>query len=217
MARSRNRSRRPSRRRMRKKVSVLTRDKIDYVDYKDVNLLRRFISDRAKIRTRKITGNNEQQQRAVALAIKNAREMALLPYENRVTSQRRLLDSDRFGMGAPEGADGGDMAAREPAVGESAADPATGSVADPAATPAPTAAASDAGEVSAASDAGVASAAPDAAAAAGDTPLGAAPAASNEGSSSNTAPADAAPAASDVAASGAADPDAVPDNQEVQP
>ena len=120
MAKSRNRSRRPSRRRMRKKVSVLTRDKIDYVDYKDINLLRRFISDRAKIRTRKITGNNEQQQRAVALAIKNAREMALLPYENRVTSQRRLLDGDRFAMGSSAGTGDGDATA-EPAVGGSAA------------------------------------------------------------------------------------------------
>lgn len=86
------------RRRMRKKVSVLTKEKIEYVDYKDVNLLRRFISDRAKIRARRITGNNEQQQRAVALAIKNAREMALLPYENRVTSQRRILESGQFGI-----------------------------------------------------------------------------------------------------------------------
>ncbi len=83
---------------MRKKVSVLTKEKIEYVDYKDVNLLRRFISDRAKIRARRITGNNEQQQRAVALAIKNAREMALLPYENRVTSQRRILESGQFGI-----------------------------------------------------------------------------------------------------------------------
>lgn len=99
MARPQNRGRRMGgRRRMRKKVSVLTKEKIEYVDYKDVNLLKRFISDRAKIRARRITGNNEQQQRAVALAIKNAREMALLPYENRVTSQRRILESGQFGM-----------------------------------------------------------------------------------------------------------------------
>mgnify|MGYP006164914849 CR=1 FL=1 len=51
-----------------------------FVDYKDVNLLRRFMSDRAKIRARRVTGNDQQQQRAVAIAIKNAREMALLPY-----------------------------------------------------------------------------------------------------------------------------------------
>ncbi len=98
MARPQNRSRRlGGRRRQRKKISVLTKDKVEYVDYKDVNLLRRFISDRAKIRARRVTGNNEQQQRAVALAIKNAREMALLPYENRITTQRRSLEGGRFG------------------------------------------------------------------------------------------------------------------------
>ena len=51
-----------------------------FVDYKDVNLLRKFISDRGKIRSRRVTGLTMQQQRAVAKAIKNAREMALLPY-----------------------------------------------------------------------------------------------------------------------------------------
>ena len=53
-----------------------------------MNLLRRFISDRAKVRARRVTGNNVQQQREVARAIKNAREMALIPYSNRVTTQR---------------------------------------------------------------------------------------------------------------------------------
>jgi len=72
----------------KKKVSVLTQEKIEYVDYKDVNLLRRFMSDRAKIRARRVTGNDTQQQREIARAIKNAREMALVPYTNRVTSQR---------------------------------------------------------------------------------------------------------------------------------
>ena len=91
MARPQRRARRFDSRR-RRKVSILTKEKIDYVDYKDVTLLRRFISDRAKIRPRRVTGNNEQQQRAVALAIKNAREMALLPYENRITTQRRSSD-----------------------------------------------------------------------------------------------------------------------------
>lgn len=74
--------------RAKKKISVLTSERVDYVDYKDVNLLRRFMSDRAKIRARRVTGNDQQQQRAVAMAIKNAREMALLPYANRVTTQR---------------------------------------------------------------------------------------------------------------------------------
>lgn len=75
-------------RRAKKKISVLSQEGIDYVDWKDVNLLRRFMSDRAKIRARRVTGNNAQQQKAIAEAIKNAREMALLPYANRITTQR---------------------------------------------------------------------------------------------------------------------------------
>ena len=75
-------------RRSKKKISILTQEKIEYVDWKDVNLLRRFMSDRAKIRARRVTGNDAQQQAEVARAIKNAREMALLPYTNRVTTQR---------------------------------------------------------------------------------------------------------------------------------
>jgi small subunit ribosomal protein S18 len=50
------------------------------VDYKDVALLRTFISDRGKIRARRVTGLTPHQQRAVTRAVKNAREMALLPY-----------------------------------------------------------------------------------------------------------------------------------------
>lgn len=95
MARPQRRARRFDSRR-RRKVSILTKEKVDYVDYKDVTLLRRFISDRAKIRPRRVSGNNEQQQRAVALAIKNAREMALLPYENRITTQRRSPDRRNY-------------------------------------------------------------------------------------------------------------------------
>ena len=75
-------------RRSKKKVSVLNAERVEYVDYKDVNLLRRFMSDRAKIRARRVTGNDSQQQREIARAIKNAREMALLPYATKVTSQR---------------------------------------------------------------------------------------------------------------------------------
>ncbi len=75
-------------RRVKKKISVLAAERVEYVDYKDVNLLRRFMSDRAKIRARRVSGNDSQQQREVARAIKNAREMALLPYTSRVTTQR---------------------------------------------------------------------------------------------------------------------------------
>ena len=53
---------------------------ITYIDYKDINLLRKYISDRGKIRARRVTGNCTRHQRDVAGAVKNAREMALLPY-----------------------------------------------------------------------------------------------------------------------------------------
>ena len=72
----------------KKKTSVLVTDKVDYVDYKDVNLLSRFVSDRSKIRNRRVTGNTVQQQRDIAQAIKNSREMALLPYTKRVSNTR---------------------------------------------------------------------------------------------------------------------------------
>jgi len=72
----------------KKKTSVLVTDKVEYVDYKDVNLLARFVSDRSKIRNRRVTGNTVQQQRDIANAIKNSREMALLPYTKRVSNTR---------------------------------------------------------------------------------------------------------------------------------
>ncbi|MFD5751518.1 30S ribosomal protein S18 [Streptomyces sp. NPDC127033] len=53
---------------------------ITYIDYKDTDLLRKFISDRGKIRSRRVTRVTAQQQRRLAAAVKNAREMALLPY-----------------------------------------------------------------------------------------------------------------------------------------
>ncbi len=93
-------------RRSKKKISLLSQEKVEYVDYKDVNLLRRFMSDRAKIRARRVTGNDAQQQREVARAIKNAREMALLPYTNRVTTQRGGGRGDRErdrGLPRPDG------------------------------------------------------------------------------------------------------------------
>ena len=72
----------------KKKVSVLVSERVEDVAWNDVNLLRRFVSDRAKIRARRVSGNDTQQQREIAKAIKNAREMALLPYTSRVTTQR---------------------------------------------------------------------------------------------------------------------------------
>jgi small subunit ribosomal protein S18 len=70
----------PPVRKPKKKQNPLTAAKIDYIDYKDTTLLRKFISDRGKIRARRVTGVSAQQQREIAKAIKNAREMALLPY-----------------------------------------------------------------------------------------------------------------------------------------
>ena len=76
-------------RKIKKKGNVLAAEKIEYIDYKDVNLLQRFMSDRSKIRGQKINGLTVQQQRELVTAIKNAREMALLPYTKRVASVGR--------------------------------------------------------------------------------------------------------------------------------
>src|SRR3546814_7531458 len=84
-------------RRAKKKISLLVTERVEYVDWKDVNLLRRFMSDRAKIRARRVTGNNVQQQAEIARAIKNAREMALLPYASRVTQTRGPKRGDEIG------------------------------------------------------------------------------------------------------------------------
>ena len=81
-------------RRVKKKVSFLTSEKIEYVDWKNDRLLRKFMSERAKIRARRVTGNSTQQQKLVADAIKLAREMALVPYANRVTTQRQNKDRE---------------------------------------------------------------------------------------------------------------------------
>ena len=75
-------------RKFKKKTSVLVIEKVEYIDYKDVDLLQRFMSDRAKIKNRRVAGNTLQQQREVANAVKVAREMALLPYAKRVASPR---------------------------------------------------------------------------------------------------------------------------------
>lgn len=62
------------------KACAFCKDGVKAIDYKDTNLLRKFISDRGKIRARRVTGNCTQHQRDIAMAVKNAREMALLPY-----------------------------------------------------------------------------------------------------------------------------------------
>ena len=91
----------------RRKVSPLTATGATYVDYKDVELLRSFVSERAKIRAQRVSGNNRQQQREVARAIKTAREMALLEYARRPMTQRRgdKRRGQRPGDGQRPGAD----------------------------------------------------------------------------------------------------------------
>lgn len=75
-------------RRVKKKPCALCRDKIEWVDYKDVPMLRKYMSDRGKIRSRRVTGNCAQHQRALANAIKTARELVLLPYTQRTVTER---------------------------------------------------------------------------------------------------------------------------------
>jgi small subunit ribosomal protein S18 len=77
---SRRRRSESTNRRTKKKVCQFCTEKGTVVDYKDTALLRKFMSDRAKIRARRVTGNCPRHQREVAVAIRNAREMALLPY-----------------------------------------------------------------------------------------------------------------------------------------
>ena len=67
----------------RPKKNALKAEGIETVDYKNYDLLRKFISERGKIRSRRVTGLTPQQQRQVATAVKNAREMALLPFHSR--------------------------------------------------------------------------------------------------------------------------------------
>ena len=67
--------------RSRKKVCYFVKNKITYIDYKDVELLKRYVSINGKITPRRVTGTCAKDQRMLAIAIKRARQMALLPYE----------------------------------------------------------------------------------------------------------------------------------------
>jgi small subunit ribosomal protein S18 len=99
---SRPRAKDANPRKYKKKTSPILIEKVEYVDYKNVDLLQRFMSDRAKIRNRRVSGNDVQQQRDVANAIKIAREMGLLPYAKRVASSSRQRGSrDGEGRGRP--------------------------------------------------------------------------------------------------------------------
>jgi small subunit ribosomal protein S18 len=82
------RNAREANRKFKKKANPLAIEKVVFIDYKDVSLLQRFMTDRSKIRGQRMSGTNVQQQRELATAIKNAREMALLPYTKRTVSTR---------------------------------------------------------------------------------------------------------------------------------
>jgi small subunit ribosomal protein S18 len=120
---------RDTNRRGKPKICVFCRDHVTWVDYKDVNVLRRFISDRAKIKARRTTGTCTQHQREVAVAIKTARELALLPYTQRTVSDKAGRDGrgGGGGRGGPRGPRPSGDAPREEAV---AAAPDAGSTVD---------------------------------------------------------------------------------------
>ena len=65
---------------LKKKVCAFCKEKNTQIDYKDTTLLRKYVSDRGKIRARRVTGNCVQHQRDIAVAVKDSREVALLPY-----------------------------------------------------------------------------------------------------------------------------------------
>ena len=95
--RDRKRTNKDAGRRIKKKVCQFCKDGSTWIDYKDVHVLRKFMSDRGKIRTRRVSGNCVQHQREVAIAIKTSRELALLPYAQRTLSERA------GGRGGPRG------------------------------------------------------------------------------------------------------------------
>ena len=72
----------------RRKYCQFCKEETEYIDYKDVQLLRKFMTDRGKIKPRRVTGACIQHQRDIATAIKNAREMGLMPYTVPVVSSR---------------------------------------------------------------------------------------------------------------------------------
>lgn len=120
-------------RRVKKKPCAMCREGVEWVDYKDVPTLRKYMSDRGKIRSRRVTGNCAQHQRDIAQAIKVARELVLLPYTQRTVTEKpggrggrdRGDRGDRGGYRGDRPAgdrggrpgDGGDEVAVEAAVG----------------------------------------------------------------------------------------------------
>ena len=157
------RTTRDATRRIKKKPCLFCKDRVEWVDYKDIVVLRKFMSDRGKIRARRVSGCCTRHQREVAVAIKTARELALLPYAQRTVSERSRVSPGR-GRGESGGGDGraperpsavAESAVAESAVAESAdqgnnggggtegRDEAAGSAEEPVAAPVPEEAASD--------------------------------------------------------------------------
>ncbi len=167
------RTTRDATRRIKKKPCLFCKDRVEWVDYKDIVVLRKFMSDRGKIRARRVSGCCTRHQREVAVAIKTARELALLPYAQRTVSERSRVSPGR-GRGESGGGDGraperpsavaesavAESAVAESAVAESAVaesadqgnnggggtegrDEAAGSAEEPVAAPVPEEAASD--------------------------------------------------------------------------
>jgi small subunit ribosomal protein S18 len=100
-------------RKAKKKACFFCTERAVWVDYKDLGILRRFLSERGKIRARRVTGNCAQHQRDVAVAIKTARELAMLPYTQRTATERAPRPDRRAEGGRP-----GPRAAVEPEVEE---------------------------------------------------------------------------------------------------
>ena len=75
-------------RKPKRRFCVFCKDHVEYVDYKDTQMLRKFMTDRGKIKPRRVSGNCAQHQHQVAIAIKRAREVALLPYAVPVISSK---------------------------------------------------------------------------------------------------------------------------------
>jgi len=108
-------------RRIKKKPCALCKDRVEWVDYKDVALLRKYMSDRGKIRARRVSGNCTQHQRDIAIAIKTARELVLLPYTQRTTTERPGGRGGRGGGGGFAGGGGRRGRDEERTLGEEGA------------------------------------------------------------------------------------------------
>jgi len=79
-AKLKSRKKKKKKKAQQRKVSRLTQDRVVYIDYKDINLLKHYVTERGKIIPRRITGATAEHQRMLTRAIKKARHIALLPY-----------------------------------------------------------------------------------------------------------------------------------------